>query len=175
MKRQRRKTGPTSSQKQKAPTPKRKSSKGISRREALGMFKVYGTAAAIVGLGGWYFAGKVMAGIDEADLSRLGNGIPAIVQVHDPECPDCRSLQRQTRLALEEFDDGSFEYLVANLKSPEGQAFANRHQAGRVTLILFDGKGRARNVIQGRRTKDALVEVFNRHFHRYGGSDKPAG
>ena len=175
MKRQRRKTGPNSTQKRKAPAPKPKARSGISRRQALGMFKVYGTAAAIVGLGGWYFAGKVMAGIDEADLSKLGNGLPAIVQVHDPECPDCRSLQRQTRLALEEFDDGTYEYLVANLKSPEGRAFANRHQAGRVTLILFDGRGRARNVIQGRRTRDALVEAFGRHFRRYGASDEPTG
>jgi len=86
-----------------------KPAKKMSRRELLGMAKFYGAGAAIVGLGGWYFAGKVMAGIHETDLSRLGNGIPAIVQVHDPQCPSCRALQRQTRLALEEFDDGTFE------------------------------------------------------------------
>lgn len=107
-----------------------------------------------------------MAGIHETDLSRLGNGIPAIVQVHDPQCPSCRALQRQTRLALEEFEDGTFEYVVANLDSPEGRAFANRYQAGKVTLILFDGRGKMRNVIHGQRTKGALVDAFNLHLLR---------
>ena len=143
-----------------------KPAKKMSRRELLGMAKFYGAGAAIVGLGGWYFAGKVMAGIHETDLSRLGNGIPAIVQVHDPQCPSCRALQRQTRLALEEFDDGTFEYVIANLDSPEGRAFADQYQAGRVTLILFDGRGKMRNVIQGQRTKGALVDAFNIHLRR---------
>ena len=134
----------------------------MSRRDLLGMMKFYGSAAAIVGVGGWYFAGKVMAGIDEADLSKLGNGRPAIVQIHDPQCTSCRALQRQTRLALDTFEDGSFEYLVANIATPEGRAFADGHGVGHVTLMLFDQNGRVHDIIRGQRTRDALVPAFER-------------
>lgn len=126
------------------------------------MLKFYGAGAAIVGIGGWYFAGRVMAGIDEADLSKLGNGRPAIVQIHDPQCPSCRALQRQARLALEAFAEDDFEYLVANIATPEGRAFADRHGVGHVTLMLFDHRGRVRDVIQGQRTSEALVPAFKR-------------
>jgi len=56
--------------------------------------------------------------------------------------------------------------VIANLDSTEGRAFADQYQAGRVTLILFDGRGKMRNVIQGQRTKGALVDAFNIHLRR---------
>ena len=145
------------------PLPKVEKRRKLSRREVMGLAKFYLGAASILGVGGWYFAGKVMAGIDEADLSKIGNGTPAIVQIHDPQCSSCRALQRQTRLALEEFSDGSFEYLVANIATPEGRDFADRHGVGHVTLLLMDGRGRVRNVIQGQRSREALVPVFKAH------------
>lgn len=162
MKKHRRKTSKPGNP---APNPKRKK---MSRRDMLGLAKFAAIGAAVLGGGGYYFVGKVLADIEESDLSKLGNGIPAIVQVHDPGCPSCRALQSETREALKTFEDGEIQYLVANLQSPEGRRFADLHGAGRVTLLFFDGAGRFRDRIQGERPKDMLVSAFRRHLRRAG-------
>ncbi|MEM7213577.1 MAG: hypothetical protein AAF479_17120, partial [Pseudomonadota bacterium] len=60
----------------------------------------------------------------------------------------------------------TYEYLVANIATPEGRAFADKHGVGHVTLLLLDGRGRVRDVIQGQRTWDALVPSFKAHLDR---------
>ncbi len=123
----------------------------------------YGAAglAAVVG-GGWYFAGTVSAGIAEGDFSRLGNGIPTVVQIHDPQCPRCRALQKETRAALSQLDDGQIQYLVANIRQAEGRELAAAHGVGHVTLLLFDGEGNRRGVLAGERSSDLLLVEFKR-------------
>lgn len=145
--------------------PRRK----MSRREWLATWKLGLAAAAVLGGGGYLVAGRVMAGIAEGDLSRIGNGTPAIVQVHDPGCPSCLALQNAARDALCEFDAEEIQYLVANLDLPEGRRFAARHGAGRVTLLLFDGTGRMRRIITGRHSAEELERAFRGHLAAAGG------
>lgn len=147
----------------------------MSRREALGLVKFFGVGAVVVAGGGWYFVSKVVAGIAESDLSKIGNGIPTIVQVHDPQCPSCLALQRETRRALEHIDAERLQYLVASLHTPEGRKFASTHGAGRVTLLLVDGAGRVRDVIRGERSEAALLTAFERHLNRYGSTSGDTG
>lgn len=138
--------------------------KQMSRRDMLGAAKVGAVGLAVLGGGGYFFFSRVQAGIAEGDLSRLGNGMPTIVQIHDPQCSSCRTLQRQTRMALDEFEDDQLQYLVANLDHPDGRQFAAGYGVGRVTLLLFDGRGGMRRTITGAHTKEALVEVFQGHL-----------
>ncbi|MEM9062824.1 MAG: thioredoxin family protein [Pseudomonadota bacterium] len=147
----------------------------MSRREALGLAKFLGVGALVLGGGGWYFTSKVMAGMREGDLSKIGDGMPAIVQVHDPQCPDCRALQRAARQALDEIDTSQVHYLVASLDTPQGRQLAQENGVGRVTLLLFDGKGRVRGVIQGRRSKEALLDAFNQHLRRFPATPEATG
>ena len=123
-------------------------------------------AFAVVGAVGWYLAGEVRATNREHDLSRLGNGIATVVQIHDPRCPTCRALQRETRDAIESFGPGEIQYLVANIRSAEGRAFASVHRVGHVTLLLFDGQGKRRDTLNGRYTAEALERVFRQHVER---------
>ena len=145
----------------------------MTRRDLMGWLKFGAVGAVVVGGGGWYFAGRVMAGIREADLGRLGNGMPTIVQIHDPSCPSCTALQRATRDALDRFQDGQVQYLVANLNDPVGRAFARDHGVGRVTLLLFDGRGKRVGMISGRRSADELEGTFRRYLAQVGA--RPAG
>lgn len=132
----------------------------LSRREMLGLARFGVIGAAVIGGGGYYLVSGIIADAAETDLSQVGNGLPTIVQVHDPACPDCRALQNSAREALEAFKDTEIQYLVANLQSAQGRQFANRYGAGRVTLLLFDGKGQMRDVVQGRTSADALASRF---------------
>jgi hypothetical protein len=84
------------------------------------------------------------------------------VQVHDPQCTSCQELQRETRAALKTFDDDELDYVVANIKSTEGAAFANSYGAPHITLLLFDGEGELRSTLNGIRPRDELEGAFAR-------------
>jgi thiol-disulfide isomerase/thioredoxin len=147
----------------RAATPAAEPSAKMNRRDLLAWGKFAALGVVVIGGGSYYLVSEVRAGIREADLSKIGNGTPAIVQVHDPSCPSCRALQGETREALENFEDGELQYLVADLNSDDGRKLAAQYGVGRVTLLLFDGRGRMRDMIQGRTSADVLRATFKRH------------
>ena len=104
----------------------------------------------------------------EHDLSRVGQGKPVVVQVHDPQCPTCTALQRETRKAMKQFGECDLVYLVADISQQDGAGFANRYGVPHVTLLLFDGKGELRQTLQGMRYQDELKQVLAQHHQRYG-------
>lgn len=131
-----------------------------SRRDVLRMGG-YGAAAlaGAVGAGAWAVS-SFSAYAAEHDLTRVGEGPVTIVQIHDPQCPTCTALQKQTRAALRDFDDCGITYLVADIKTPEGAAFARRYRVPHVTLLLFDGDGALRDTVQGLQQASQLAQVF---------------
>lgn len=133
-----------------------------SRREVLQNLGYGAVGLAVIGGGGWYLASSVHAGIVEQDLSRIGNGIPTVVQIHDPDCPQCRALQREAREALSALDGGEIQFLVANIRQPDGRELAAAHGVGHVTLLLFDGSGTRRGVLVGETRSEILQGEFER-------------
>lgn len=142
--------------------------KGMTRRSLL---RALGFGAVgIVGLAGAGFAGRDMyrGYLSEHDLSKIGKGVPVVVQVHDPQCPTCTQLQRETRKALKQFGDGELVYLIADINQTAGQVFAQRHGVPHVTLVLFDGAGQAVTVLSGVRQKAELERAFAVHLAAHG-------
>ncbi|MEM6940803.1 MAG: hypothetical protein AAF943_02300 [Pseudomonadota bacterium] len=131
-----------------------------------------------IGLGGLVLAGAggaTYAGIDmyrdymvEHDLSRLGQGKPAVVQVHDPQCGTCLALQNETRRAMRQFGECDVIYVVADIRQPEGQVFARRHNVPHVTLVLMDGRGEVTQVLSGFRERADLEPILKAHFEAHG-------
>ncbi len=134
------------------------------RRATLRLLRNGIIGVAVVGGAGVFSVNAVRATISEQDLTRIGNGIPTIVQVHDPSCSMCTELQRETRRALRSFDDGTLNYLVSNITTAEGNAFAAQQGVGHVTLLLFDGAGRRVQVLEGVRRRDELEALFRTHL-----------
>lgn len=132
-----------------------------SRRETLRMVRDWGGIGAIVAAGGWWLVSDVQAKRAEHDLSRLGSGVPTVVQIHDPNCPLCVALQTEVRAALRGFDD-ELVYLVANITTAEGRNLAAAHNVGNVTLLLFDGAGRRQDILMGSQTAAVLERRFRR-------------
>ncbi len=141
------------------------------RRKFLDFARSWGVVAVVAAGGGWYLADDVMATMAEQDLSRIGNGIPTVVQIHDPTCPRCAELQREARKAMKGFDDEELQFVVANIRSAKGQALASKHGVGHITLLLLDGTGKRRDVLQGNNYSDHLKAVFRSHADRFA---KPA-
>jgi hypothetical protein len=135
-----------------------------NRRDFMKYLRVGGIGAIILGGGAYYGVSTVNASIAEHDLSKIGNGTPTIVQIHDPQCPVCRALQKEVRSALKGFDEGDMEYLVANIRTPEGAKLANEYVVPHITLLLFDGAGKMRKVLRGSKKRDELQAEFTSHL-----------
>lgn len=153
---------PKSKKRAKAVAPSQSQSQpsSVTRRTVLGGGAV---ASAVVLGGGFWGISSFRLYASEHDLTRVGNGDLAIVQIHDPQCPTCTALQKQTRRALRDFDDCGMAYLVADITTPEGAAFARRFNAPNVTLLLFDAQGELQRRVQGLQQAAALAEVFAAH------------
>jgi len=129
--------------------PSRRDAKHVSRRQMLGNLAIYGLGTAAILGGGTALAMDFRRKLAEGDLSRIGNGLQTIVQIHDPNCQLCRALQRETRAALKACSSEPTQYLVANIQSRDGAAFANRMGLPHVTLVFLDGTGSPLHTIQG--------------------------
>lgn len=138
--------------------------KADSRRRFLRIARNGAIALPFAGGIGFFAVRSTLASKREGDLSQIGQGKPTIVQIHDPQCSLCRALQGQTRRVLEEFDDDAFTYLVANIKTSEGRAFAAEHRVPHVTLLLFDARGKMVQVVSGPTDLDNLRSVFKGHL-----------
>ncbi|WP_421984323.1 hypothetical protein [Roseibium sp.] len=135
---------------------------GVSpeRRKFLRLGRNIGIAAVLLGGTGYVFAQNFASMRHEHDLTRVGNGRPTVVQIHDPQCSLCRSLQADTRKALDMFEDGELDYVVANIRTAKGKTFQNRYGVPHVTLLLFDSKGDLQEVLQGQRGAYELRNHF---------------
>ncbi|MEL7137797.1 MAG: hypothetical protein AAGE83_01735 [Pseudomonadota bacterium] len=160
------KTGKAKPRKRAAKTGAARQPAKMDRRALLGWLKVGGVAAVALGGVGYFTVSSVMATIAEHDLSRIGQGKPAVVQIHDPNCTMCITLQREARAALSEMEPEALDYVVANIRTADGRAYANRHNARHVTLLLVDGRGRVRQVLEGPNTRETLAPAFAEHAAR---------
>ncbi|WP_187431524.1 hypothetical protein ROLI_009000 [Roseobacter fucihabitans] len=147
-------------------------SKGLARleptrRDVIKLLR-NGMIATVAVAGGGYFAmGSFRVYAAEHDLSRVGQGKPVVVQVHDPQCPTCTALQKQARKALYGFGECDLVYLIADITTVEGRAFAVRHGVGNVTLLLFDGRGGLQQAVEGLHSRDELDVIFKAHHGRF--------
>ena len=137
------------------------------RRSFLRNMRMTAVAISVVGAVGYYSISSIQASLSEADLSKIGNGRPAIVQIHDPQCMLCRTLQSQTRDVLDAYDDERFEYLVANIKTKKGGDLAARYSVPHVTLLLFDPKGTMVRAVRGPTSTAHLKNIIGIHIDKY--------
>lgn len=138
------------------------------KRKTLRLLRNLAIAAPVVGVAGFFSVQSVQATICEADLTKVGKGVPSVVQIHDPSCQLCAALQNQSRRALKSFDKDSYRFLVANIRTEDGGAFAARYRVPHVTLLLFDKKGEMTQVVRGPIDQDALENILAVHMKRYG-------
>lgn len=143
-----------------------------NRRNLLKLMRNGAIGAIAIGAGGYFTLRSVRAHEREHDLTRVGQGKPTVVQVHDPRCPTCTALQKETRNALKQFGECDVLYLVADITSQTGAAFANRFGVPHVTLLLFDANGKLQTTLRGMRYRDELETVFAGHHAKHGSNSQ---
>jgi hypothetical protein len=147
-----------------AKTPESRPKKSRKWREIRQFTIVFALLATVVGSGLAAFKYSYDA---SHDLAVIGKGIPAIVQIHDPNCPLCNQLRSNATSAADRFGDRLL-YRIADIKTPQGRQLQLRHDVPHVTLLLFDGKGELRRVLTGVKDDDVLYRAFEAHLERWG-------
>lgn len=99
---------------------------------------------------------------DLHDLTGIGNGQPMVVQVHDPSCALCRRLKTNTLEALDQMEE--VQYRIADLNSSKGRAMAQEYGVGKVTLLLFNARGKHVGTVQGVTPVDELLDTFEQRL-----------
>lgn len=138
------------------------------KRKTLRLLRNLAIATPVVGVAGFFSVQSVQATICEADMTKIGKGRAAVVQIHDPQCQLCAALQKQTRRAMKSFDEDSYRFLVANINTADGGAIAARYGVPHVTLLLFDKQGDMTQVVRGPINQDALENILAAHMKRHG-------
>ena len=101
------------------------------------------------------------------DLSVIGEGVSTVVQIHDPGCQLCQQLRRNASAAAGSMGD-KLLFRIADVSTPEGHRLQRQHQVPHVTLLLFDGDGKLRKVLNGVKGEELLKHTFTRHIERWG-------
>lgn len=133
-----------------------------TRRKIIRFARNSAIGVVLVGATGGYLAYSASGTMHEQDLTRIGQGLPSIVQIHDPQCPVCMRLQRATKAALSRLDDGQLDYVVANIRSGKGEAFASKYAVPHVTLLLFDADGELQHILRGEQQANVLDREFKK-------------
>ncbi len=98
------------------------------------------------------------------DLTAVGQGVPAIVQVHDTTCPVCTQLRANIERIEDEFSDEELVIRIADVDTDEGLRFVGQYTSQRrVTLLFFDGDGELTDVQTGLQPVSQLRDTFEAH------------
>lgn len=100
------------------------------------------------------------------DLSRIGQGVPALVVARDINYVAGGEVMDLMNGMRPHYGD-RLEFLVAHLGRPEGQDFARRHGARDGTLVLLAGDGSRLATLHAPKTEAEIrgaLEAFNIHY-----------
>jgi hypothetical protein len=98
------------------------------------------------------------------DLSRIGQGRPAVVLTHDKEAVASLELMTMLNDIRGDYED-RLEFLAIDVATEEGRSFAQSQGVGSSLLVLFDGTGSRIAVFDGIRDPAILRSALE---HRLG-------
>jgi hypothetical protein len=93
------------------------------------------------------------------DLSGIGQGQAVLVLTMDNAYTSGASVMELLNDVRHDFAD-SVQFVVASMALPNGQTFANQHQVGDGTVLLFDAKGQRVAVLHTPQTQGELRQVL---------------
>ncbi|ANB01752.1 hypothetical protein [Ectothiorhodospira sp. BSL-9] len=97
------------------------------------------------------------------DLSRIGDGRPALVVTYDASyMTGMQVLELMDRIRDEYRDE--VEFLVANLGTPDGRDLATRFRVNDGAVVLFRSDGQPVQVLQSPRHEQVLRDAMQEHL-----------
>jgi hypothetical protein len=97
------------------------------------------------------------------DLTLIGKGKPAAVQVFDPNSTSSLEMMDAVNRVRGDYK-GRVEFLLADLNSEAGKSFAATQGVSPSTLILFGPDGTRLNVVATKQDADSLKTLLKETF-----------
>jgi hypothetical protein len=119
-----------------------------------GWGKILITLIIIVGAGALVFT-QLPRGAFSTDLSRIGQGTPALVVARDINFLAGAEVMDLLNTLRPEYGE-RVEFLAAHLGHPEGQAFARRHGMRDATVVVFAADGTRMAILHNPRSQDEV-------------------
>lgn len=117
----------------------------------------------LAGLVGAFILSRLPDGAYSTDLSRIGNGRPAVVLAQDSNYVGGMGVMELMNVVRAEHE-GKVDFLVAPLGLADARAFAAQHAASDGTVLLFAADGRLAGVLHHPRSaaelRSALAQAF---------------
>jgi hypothetical protein len=149
-------------------------SKKKSQRKKRDLLRFVFVLVVLISVGGAGFAAFKNNYDISHDLSVIGQGVPAVVQIHDTTCNLCLTLRRNASSAMAKFSDEDLLFRVADVSTPEGQRLMRKYDVSKVTLLLFDRDGKMNLSLNGVKDDDVLHQAFLAHINRRANKARPA-
>lgn len=134
----------------------RSSAMAAARRKAKGKW----IAAAVLLLSAALIVLNLPHGYSD-DLSRIGNGKPALVLVRDKSAVQSFDLL-EVMDSVRERNAGQVEFLLTDFDSSEGSALIATRGAARGTLDVFDAQGKLQEVLSSPQTAASVQQAIDR-------------
>jgi len=96
------------------------------------------------------------------DLSTIGNGVPTIVQIHDPGCPVCRRLKGTVEGVVSSVDN--VDLRLADITTAKGKKLQKKYDVPHVTLLFFNAAGEHIHTTRGLQTTSEINAVMHKVF-----------
>jgi hypothetical protein len=97
------------------------------------------------------------------DLSRIGQGRPAVVLIHDKEAVASMELMTMLNDIRSDYED-RLEFLAIDVVTEDGRRFAQSQGLGSSLLVLFDGTGNRVGIVDGIRDPAVLRSTLERQL-----------
>jgi len=121
--------------------------------------KVLITLAVIVGTGAFIFS-QLPRGVFSTDLSRIGQGKPALVVARDIGLVAGAEVMDLLNSLRPEFSD-RVDFLAVNLGNPQGHGFVRQHGMQDGTVVLFSASGTRIGALDRPTTQQELRQLLD--------------
>lgn len=91
------------------------------------------------------------------DLSRIGQGRPAVVLVRDNQTVQSHELIDVMNAVRDQYE-GKIEFLLTDHNTPEGSNFMAANDTTRATLVLLDAQGKRVKIVRAPQTAKNLAQ-----------------
>ncbi len=123
-------------------------------------FTIVGAAALLLGVFVWTLPRGY-----SVDLSLIGKGNNVAVLVHDQGMMGSEQLMRVVSNLRSEYEPQT-TFIVADINTPSGRAFADAHGVQSGTLLLFGASGDKLATLYGPQDEAKLRDNFDQLFRR---------
>lgn len=94
------------------------------------------------------------------DVSLVGQGANVVILVHDNNVIQSADTMIAMNEVRDEYD-GRVEFVVADIMTPDGRTFADRHNLQPTALVFFSGNGIRLDTIYTEQTGESLRNTLN--------------